>query len=124
MTECDKIHLLCDPEVNLRFLIYCLSIYCLNKHYTFSPGIFIYAGFRRKKTKYLLVYTEITLGQMFPKKYPVGVPDGRGCVLEIPVSPEHTCVQQICLIFPDMYMYILTLGLMSGCGGTCGANKS
>lgn len=62
---------------------------------------FLYMQDLEKKPKYLLVYTEITLGQMFPKKYPVGVPDGRGCVLESPVSPEHTCVQQICLIFPD-----------------------
>lgn len=55
-----------------------------------------------EKPKYLLVSTEITLGQMFPKNCPVGVPEGRGCVLEITASPEHTCVQQICLFFTDM----------------------
>lgn len=71
-----------------------------------------YAGFRKKTQKNptcLLVSTEITLGQMFPKKYPVRVPDGRGCVLELTDSPEHTCVQQICLIFTDM----LTLNSVS-----------
>lgn len=61
----------------------------------------MYAGFR-KKSNYLLVSAEITLGQMFPKKYPVGVPGGRGCVPEITASPEHTCVQQMCLFFTDM----------------------
>lgn len=67
-----------------------------------------YTGFR-KKTQHLLVSTDITQGQMFPKKYPVGVPDGRGCVLEITDSPEHTCIQQICVIYTDM----LTLNSVS-----------
>lgn len=58
----------------------------------------------KKPPTYLFVSTEITLGQMLgpgPKKYPVGVPDGWGCVLRLLIH-QNTLIQQICLIFTDM----------------------
>lgn len=87
------------------------TLYFLTRHF------YIMQALGKKNPSYLLLSGEITLGQMFPKKYPVGVPDGRGCGLEITDSPEHTCVQQICLIVTDM----LTLNSGSRCGSTRGA---